>query len=89
MLTGVIVLLRKKCCLPFQFCKDKALVTAVTHQPCALKGSQDGEKQETFYFLDILSLRNSLMVQWLGLPTSTAGGTGLIPGRRNKDYGSC
>ena len=35
----------------------KPLVTAAAHRLCALKGSQDGEKQETFYFLDILSLR--------------------------------
>ena len=27
---------------------------------------------------------NSLVVQWLGLHTSTAGGTGSIPGQRTK-----
>ena len=29
-------------------------------------------------------MRNSLEVQWLGLLTSTAGGTGSIPGQGNK-----
>ena len=41
-------------------------------------------KNNQIVHFNIYSLGNSLVVQWLGLCASTAGGTGLIPGQGTK-----
>ena len=46
-----------------------------------VKYGKNSQAMEGSPFIKNYNFRTSLAVQWLGLQASTAGGTGLIPGR--------